>query len=452
MASRAERVVVVGGNAAGLTAASRARRLNHRLSITVLEQTAAAAYSTCGLPYFLAGDVSAEALVRMTPADFARERKIEVLTSARVESVLPSRRAVTGVRVDTGEPFSLGFDRLLLATGVKADLPDIPGTRLPRVFSLVNLDDAIGMKPALEDAHRVAIVGAGYVGLEMAETLRRLGKEVSLYEQQPGVLPGLDPDMARIVEYELRRHGVSVRTGQRVTALVGGDGGVEGVKTAGDLGVQPVDTVLLDTGVRPNVDLAAAAGIRTGPLGGIRVDAYMETNVPGVYAAGNCAEAMSILHGRPVLEYLGTVAAKQGRVAGENLAGGRSRYTGTVGTVILKAFDLAVGKTGLSLDDARQESIPVVSARIEALDRAAYYPGARKVWIKLLAARGSGRILGMQAAGYGEVARRVDVAATAITAAMKADDLAALDLAYTPPFGSLWDPLHLAAQAILRKL
>ena len=452
MAAPGEQVVVVGGNAAGLTAASRARRLDPRLNITVLERTAAVSYSTCGVPYFLAGEVPPEDLIRMTPADFARERRIDTHTLVEVSEVLPSKRSVIGRRLDTGESVSFHFDRLLLATGARARLPDIPGTDLPGVFSLVNLEDALRMKPALDAARKVAIVGAGYVGLEMAECLRKLGKQVTVLEQRATVLPALDPDMSRIIEYELRRQGVAVRTGNPVTALLGEERGVSGVKTAGDLGVQPVDAVLLDTGVQPNVDLAAGAGVRTGALGGIAVDAHMETNLPGIFAAGNCAETLCILRRRPTFQHLGTVAARQGRVAGENLAGRRTRFPGAIGTTLLKAFDLGIGKTGLSLEEASGERIPVVSARIEALDRAAYYPGAAKIWIKLIASGENGRLLGMQAVGYGEVARRLDVAATAITASMGVADLALLDLAYTPPFGSLWDPLQVAAQAVLRKL
>jgi NADPH-dependent 2,4-dienoyl-CoA reductase/sulfur reductase-like enzyme len=258
--------------------------------------------------------------------------------------------------------------------------------------------------------------------------------------------------MSRIVEYELERHGVSVRTGARVTSLVGGNNGVEGVRTGGSLGVCPADAVLLDTGVEPNSSLALPAGIHLGASGGIAVDAYMETNLPGIFAAGNCVETVSLLRGRPAPEHLGTVAAKQGRVAGENLAGRRTRYQGSVGTTILRAFDLGIGKTGLNAEEAASEQIPHVSARIEALDRAGYFPGARKIWIKLLASCDTGRVLGVQAVGYGDVARRLDVAATAITAGLSTDQLAHLDLAYTPPFGSLWDPLHVAAQAVLRKL
>lgn len=447
-----ERIVVVGGNAAGLTAASRARRLDPRLDIVVLESGPDVAYSTCGTPYFLAGDVSPDDLIRMRPADFARERDIQVHTSTEVDRILPSQRRVIGHRTDSGEAVSFRFDRLLLATGVKPRLPDIPGTDLANVFAIVNLADALAVKPKLDACRRVGIVGGGYVGLELAETTRRLGKEVALYERQGHVLPAIDPDMSRIVEYELERHGVAVRAGSEVTALTGEAGHVCGIRTHHGLGVHPVDMALLDTGVAPNVDLARAAGVRIGEAGGIAVDPHMETNIPGVYAAGNCAEAFSILRGRPALVHLGTVAAQQGRIAGENLAGRRGRYRGTIGTTILRVFDLGIGMTGLSSREAEAERIPTVASRIEALDRAPYQAGAARIWIKLIASREDGRLVGMQAAGYGDVARRVDVAAVAVTARMSVDELARLDLAYTPPFGSLWDPIQIAAQAVLRRL
>jgi len=447
-----ERVVVVGGNAAGLTAASRARRLDPRLRISVIEKSANVAYSTCGTPYFLAGDVASSELISMTPADFARDRDIEVHTSVEIDEILPSQRRVTGHRADSGEAVSYRFDRLLLATGVRHQPPDIPGTDLANVFSLVNLNDATTLQPALEASSRIGIVGGGYVGLELAEACHRLGKHVTLYERASHVLPTIDPDMSRIIEYELGRHGVGLRAGTEVTALAGENGTVSGIRTAGGIGVHPVDLALLDTGVAPNVELAASAGVRIGETGGIAVDTHMETNLPGVFAAGNCAETHCLIRNRPIRAHLGTVAAQQGRIAGENLAGRRSRYAGTVGTTVLKVFSLGVGKTGLSSSECGQEKIPVVSARIEALDRASYLRDAARVWIKLIARSENGQIVGMQAAGYGDVTRRIDVAATAITAGMSATDLARLDLAYTPPFGSLWDPIQIAAHAILRQL
>jgi NADPH-dependent 2,4-dienoyl-CoA reductase/sulfur reductase-like enzyme len=447
-----ESILIIGGNAAGLTAASRAKRLDPRLKITVLEKSPYISYSTCGIPYYLAGMVSADDLVSYTPETFEKERGIKVHNHTRVEHVIPSRKRVVGTRTDTGERVEFSYERLLISTGVKPKVPQIPGTQLGNVFTIVDLVDAIRINEALAKAERVSIIGAGYVGLEVAESLYFLGKKVRLYERESHVLPSIDPDMAQIIEYELQRFGVEIAVGAKVVALVGQEGRVNGVKSASGLGIAPADMVLLDTGVEPNVDLARDADIQIGVTGAISVNGHMETNMPSVYAAGNCAETWCPIRSRPVLDYIGTVAAKQGRVAGENMAARRTTFKGAIGTTVLKVFDLAVARTGLNTHEAAAESIPAVSARIEALDRAAYNPAARKIWVKLIAERDTRKLIGAQVVGYGDASKRIDVAATAITAGMRVDDLAQLDLAYSPPYGNLWDPLLIAAQAMLRKM
>jgi NADPH-dependent 2,4-dienoyl-CoA reductase/sulfur reductase-like enzyme len=320
------------------------------------------------------------------------------------------------------------------------------------VFTVNTLQDAIEAKLAIDAADTISIVGAGYVGLEFADCLHRLGKKVHLFERELHVLPSVDGDMAKIIEYELQRFGVKVSVGAKVLALVGNDGKVNGVKAASGIGIQPSQMVLVDIGVEPSVDLAREAGVQLGITGAISVNRSMETNMPGIWAAGNCAETYCPIRRRPILSYVGTVAAKQGRIAGENLAGRRTEFFGGIGTTVLKVFDLAVARTGLSAREAAAEGIPAVSARIEALDRAAYYPGAKKVWVKLLADRDSRRLLGAQAVGYGDTAKPIDVAASAITSGMRVDELSQLDLAYSPPYGTLWDPLLVAAQALIRHL
>ena len=446
------KILVIGGNAAGLTAASRAKRLDPKLDVTVLERGPDIAYSTCGIPYYLAKMVGAADLVSYTPESFHKERDIQVHNNTRVDEISPSRKTVSVTKTDTGERAEFSYDRLLIATGVKPKLPDIPGTDLENVFTLVDLQDALRINEALHHAARVAIIGGGYVGLEMAECLQSLGKTVHLYEREPHVLSGIDADMAQIIEYELRRFGINVSVGAKVLALTGSDGRLTGVKAASGLGIDPADMVLLDTGVVPNVDLAAGAGIQIGLTGAISVNGYMETNLPGVFAAGNCAETFCAIRQRPVRSYIGTVAAKQGRIAGENMAARRAKFLGAIGTTVLKVFDLAVARTGLSSEDAAADSIPAVSARVETWDRAAYYPAARKVWVKLIAERESRKLIGAQAAGYGDASKRIDVASTAIACGMRVDELAQLDLAYSPPYGNLWDPLLIAAQAVLRKM
>ncbi len=446
-----EKILIIGGNAAGLTAASRAKRLDPRLNVTVVEKGPAISYSTCGIPYFLAKMVTAADLISYTPESFEKERGIVVHNNTRIDEIAPSRKRVMGLRTDTGERVEYAYERLLIATGIKAKVPDIPGTSLKNVFTLTNLEDAMRINEVLGAVGRVAIIGAGYVGLEMAECLHSLGKQIHVYEREPHVLPGMDNDMAQIIEYELQRFGVSLSTNAKVLALMGSEKGVSGVKAASGLGINPADMVLLDTGVVPAVELARDAGIQIGATGAISVNAHMETNVPSIFAAGNCAETFCAIRRRPVLNYIGTVAAKQGRVAGENLAGRRTKFLGAIGTTVLKVFDLAVARTGLCSLDAAAESIPIVSARVEALDRAGYYPTARKIWVKLIAERESRKLIGAQVAGYGDASKRVDVAAAAITAGLRVDELAQLDLAYSPPYGNLWDPLLIAAQAVLRK-
>jgi len=445
-----EKIVVIGGNAAGLSAASRAKRIDPRLLITVLEKFPEIAYSTCGLPYLLAKIVSADQLISYTPQTFEGERGIKVRNLVEVSAIVPARKRVEATNVETGEKLEFGFDRLLIATGVKARIPEIPGTNLKNVFSVISLQDALRIQEPLAAARRVAVIGAGYAGLEFAESLRALGKSVTVFERESHVMPSIDPDIAQIIDFELRRFGVEVFTTANVLAIVGSDGRVNGVKSATGLGITPADLVLLDTGVQPNTELVRDTGIQVGLTGGIAVDDYMETNIPGIFAAGNCAETFCALRRRPVLSAIGTVAAKQGRVAGENLAGRRAKFRGSFGTTILKVFELGVARTGLSSREAAAERIRFAAARIEADDRTSYYPGARKVWIKLIVDRESRKLIGAQAAGYGDVSKRIDVAATAISGGMTIDDVAQLDLAYSPPYGSLWDPLLVAAQAVLR--
>src|SRR6185295_8094686 len=274
-----EKLVIIGGNAAGLTAAARARRIDPRLDITVLEKLPHISYSTCGIPYFLANVVTPESLISYTAEEFEKERGIKVHTQIRVESVVPSRRRVEGTRVDTGEKVAYSFDRLLIATGVKPKLPDVAGTSLQNVFTLVNIGDAMRIRESMGAAGSVVIVGAGYVGLELAECFHSLGKAVHVFEKEPQVLSSIDPDMAQIIEYELRRFGVGVSVSAKLLALVGSGDRVNGVKTASGLGVTPADLVLLDTGVEPNIDLTSETDIRIGMAGGIAVNANMETTV-----------------------------------------------------------------------------------------------------------------------------------------------------------------------------
>ena len=448
-------VLVVGGNAAGMTAASRAKRLDPGLRVTVLEAGPRIAYSICGLPYYVGGRVAQlEELELFTPERLKNERGIDARIQTRAVELLPAARRVVVEDARTGSRSSLSFDRLLLATGYRPRRPAFSGFDLAGVHTVARLDDGAAVRSCIDggEAGRAVLIGAGYVALEMAEALVGRGVRVTLVERERQVFPALDAEIAALVEAELARHGVEVLTGREVAGLSGTSGGrVEAVELArGGLRL-PAGLVLVDIGVEPNVDLARDAGLALGPSGGIEVSDRMETSAFGVYAAGNCVETVNLASGRPEVLPLGTVAAKQGRVAGENLAGRRTRFRGAVGTSIVKVFDVVAARTGLTEGQARAAGFAPLAATIEGKFRAAYFGGAPAT-VKVVADAASGRLLGAQIVGSAEGAASIDVAATAITAGMDVSEASGLDLAYAPPAGALWHPLLIALNQLSRSL
>ena len=451
-----ERIVIIGGNAAGMTAASRAKRLSPSLAITILESGPRIAYSICGLPYFLSGLVpDLGRLELFTPESLMNERGIEARVGSRGVEIQPSQRKVVVEEVETGERKTLGYDKLLVATGYRPVKPSIEGLDREGVFTASRLGDAEAIAAWLsaKTARRGVLVGGGYVGLEIAEALVGRGLEVTLVEAAPRVLSSsIDPDMGELVESELTRRGVRVMTGRRVKRICGNaDGEVEAVELeAGSLRI-PADLVFVDVGVAPAVELAVSSGVELGPSGGIAVNDRLETNLPGVFAAGNCAETWNLVSERPEIALVGTVAAKQGRVAGENLAGRHSRFRGMVGTGLVKVFDVSVARTGLSLAQAEAAGFRVVHSRVEGRFQADYF-GDAKASVKVVADRDSGRLLGAQIVGAAEGALRVDVAAAALTAKLTVEEASQLDLAYAPHAGALWNPLLVALNTLMREL
>lgn len=437
----AHRLLVIGGVAAGLSAASRARRLDPRLQITVLEKGPHLSYSACGLPYYISGKVpSADDLVVYTAAYFREKRGIEVLTGHQAREIELGRRRVRAVVLETLQEKIFHFDRLVLATGARPDWPAIPGLDQPHVFHANTLESAIAVRRFLDRSQpkRAVVLGAGYIGLETAEALRERGLEVTLLHRDEEILEGFDRDVTARVEESLVRHGVVLRKGASALA-------VKEKEVVSEAGRHAADLVIVSTGLRPNVELAGDAGIVVGPTGAIAVDERMQTNVPGIYAAGDCAETTHLVTGRPVWIPLGTTANKQGRVAGENAAGGRARFTGVAGTAVTKMFGLECGRTGLS--EAQAGMYRVETATVEHLTQAAYL-GGRKILVKLVAERGRGRLLGAQMAGEEGVAKRIDVLATALHARMTVEQVAQLDLSYAPPVAPLWEAVLLAARKL----
>jgi NADPH-dependent 2,4-dienoyl-CoA reductase/sulfur reductase-like enzyme len=431
------RLVVIGGVAAGLSAAARARRCDASLKITVLEKGGAIAWGACGLPYYLQGRVqSLEQLVVYTPEYFRRERKIDVRTGANVVSIAHSRRQVA---LSSGE--RVPYDRLVVATGARPDR-SIAGAGGPGVFTLSTLEDAQKLRCFLleKKPERAVVIGAGYMGLEAAETLRTHGVLVTMFEAGNELLGRHDPALTDALRKHLERFHVDLQLGVRVNSI-----------EPGNVAGCPCDLVILAAGLQPNVEIAAEAGVELGRTGAIRVSDRMETNLSSVYAAGDCAETNHLVTGRQVYLPLGTTANKTGRVAGANAAGRRERFPGVAGTLIVRVCGLGVGITGLSEWQARKEGLDPVAARVESRDKPRYFLGDY-VSVSLVADCRTGRIVGGTVLGREGTAGRINVIAAAVTSRMRVEDLEQLDLAYTPPYAQVWDPILIAARQLSKNL
>jgi len=445
------RLVVLGGVAAGTKAASRARRLDPEMEITVYQDEPEPSISECGLPYLLSGVVEERGrLVARTPEKFA-EKGVEVLVRHRVEKIDVAEKTLSVLNLNTGETFEDAYDRLVIATGARAVLPPIPGAGLEGVFKLRFLTDTDEIGRYIEERSptKATIVGGGYIGLEVAENLCRLGMEVSLIEGEDRVALAYGPEVSERVEAELEANGVGVYTGEKVDEFTG-ERRVGGVKFGGK--ELETNLVIVGVGITPNTELAAVAGVEIGATGAILVDRHMRASVPDLWAAGDCVETTNLVSGRPAWVPLGDTANQMGRVAGTNAATGQEtlEFPGILGTGIFKVFDLGVGKTGLSEKEAEDAGFEVVSAGLEAYDRAAYYPGARRVFLKLIADRATGRLLGAEAAGSG-ADKLTDVCAAALWGKLSYPDLVNIDLAYAPPYGPALSPVIQAATILSGK-
>jgi len=442
------RLVIVGGIAAGTKAASRARRVDAEAEIVVYQEEPEPSISECGLPYLLSGVVDERAdLVARTPEQFA-EKGVEVRVRHRVEKIDPENKWLSVRDLENEGAFEDGYDRFVIATGARAVLPPVPGADLEGVFELRFLTDADEVRAYMEarSPKRAAVVGGGYIGLEVAENLCKLGMEVSLIEGEDRVALAYGPEVAERVEERLKENGVSVYTGAKVEEFKG-EGCVRGLRYGG--GDLEADLVVVGVGIEPSVELAEEAGVELGETGAIRVDRHMRTNLADVWAAGDCVETVNLVSGKRAWVPLGDTANQMGRVAGTNAATGEDtlEFPGVLGTGIFEVFDLGVGKTGLSEDEAREAGFETVSAAVETMDRAGYYPGAQRVFLKLIADRSSGRLIGAESAGSG-ADKLTDVCATAIWGGLSYPDLINLDLAYAPPFGPALSPVIQAASVL----
>ncbi|WP_156030243.1 FAD-dependent oxidoreductase [Thiomonas sp. FB-Cd] len=442
------RLLIIGGSDAGISAALRAHEIDPRAEISVLLADAYPNYSICGLPFYLSGETpDHRQLAHRTAFD-----GIDILTNRRVVSIHPAGKRVDVVRGANGRAETMRYDHLIIATGAVPVRPQgLPGLDLPGVYGLHTMADSFAVHHHLTtgEARSALIVGAGYIGVEMADALRHRGIDVTLVSHTDPVFPSVDPSFGRLIGEELSRHGVRVVAGCTVERIEAA-GNRRGLTVSGSGGfAATADLVLVATGVRPDTTLAATAGIALGPSGAIRVTQRMETTIPGIGAAGDCVETWHRILQRPVYLPLGTTAHKQGRVAGENAVGGERSFAGSVGSQTVKVFELAIARTGLCEAEARTAGFDPVTLEIETWDHKAYYPGAHKLRIRVTGDRRTGRLLGAQILGHwrSEVSKRIDVFAAALFHGMGVEDLNDLDLSYTPPFSSPWDPVQMGAQA-----
>jgi NADPH-dependent 2,4-dienoyl-CoA reductase/sulfur reductase-like enzyme len=445
----ADRLVVIGGDAGGMAAAMQARRRQPYLEIVALERGSWTSYSACGIPYLVGGEVSSlQDLVARSPQAFRDEHRIDVRLQHEVLEIDHGARRLEVRDHLHQRTIQLGYDQLHVATGARPTRPDLPGIHSDHVRGVQTLDDAKSLLERARTSHctSVAVVGGGYIGLEMAEAFVRWGATVSLVEGGDQLMRTLDADMAARLLAPMQGMGIDVRLGAQVAAFEPGRVLLE----EGD----PVDAelVVLGLGVTPNAELAATAGVATGTRGALVVDRRQRTNLDGVYAAGDCCESWHLVSGRTVHVALGTVANKQGRVAGINLGGGYATFPGVVGTAITKVCSLEVGRTGLTEVEAEASSIDAVAETIEATTHAGYLPDTEPMVVKLVAERGTGRLLGGQIVGGPGSAKRIDTVATALHARMRIDEVIDLDLAYAPPFSSVWDPVAVAARALADRI
>ena len=448
-------LVIVGGVAAGLAAAMEARRASEGLRVTVLERTGDISYGACGLPYVLGGLIDSPArLILHTPEYFRERHDIEVHLNAEALEILPAK-SVVRVR-EEGEEREFGYDALVLATGAAAVCPPLPGRELEGVFVLRHMRDGLRMLRFIEEARprTAAVVGAGYIGLEMAEAFRARGYVTTLVESSDKLMTALGGRARDIAAEELRANGVEVLLGERAVAFEGdGRGRVARVVTESGRAVE-AEIVSIGVGVTPEVALARDAGIEIGETGAVVTDERQRTSATGVYAAGDCCEVLNRVSGRKVWHPLGQPAVRQGWVAGANAARGDSsteaRYAGVVGTNAVKLFGLELARTGLSLEEAASAGFDAVETESDAHTRAGYYPGGSKIHTQLVTDR-RGRLLGAQLIGRDGVAQRVNVYAAALHAGLKVEDVERLDLAYAPPFAPTIDPVIRAAHAARKR-
>jgi len=439
-------IVIIGGSDAGISAALRVRELGAQTDVTVVVADAYPGFSICGLPFFLSGEVVDWHTLAHHNAEEFEGLGIDLLLNERVEVISSERKNIRTIS-SQGQTREIAYDKLLIATGAESVRPPITGLEQAGVFLLRWMADGFAMQKFIEENNprRCIIIGGGYIGLEMADAMRHRGLEVTLLEFATEILTTMDPALGRLIRVELESRGVRVIIGRAVQSIEHINSGLIVHTSTGE--TSTADMVLVATGVKPSSQLAEASGIALGVAGAIHVDRAMATNIPDILAAGDCAETWHHILKSKVYMPLGTTAHKQGRVAGENMLGGNREFQGSLGTQVVKVFDRIAAGTGLRDIQAAKAGFDPLTVTLTSLDHNAYYPGAREMTVFITGDRPTGRLLGAQIVGHrdSEVAKRIDIIATALYNGMLVENICDLDLAYTPPLSSPWDPVQKAA-------
>lgn len=431
------RLVIIGAVAAGTSAAAKARRNTEVAEIVIYEKNRFISYSGCGMPYYIGGEVkSADDLTPRDPAFFKSKYNVDIFTLHEVISINPDEKTLEIKNISSGKVFTDFYDKLIIATGARAVVPPIKGVHGANAFTLRNIGDMNRIKSFIDETtpKSAAIIGTGFIGLEVCENLKGLGIEVTLIEKLPQVTPGLDSDMSVYVKEHLEKNDVTVLTGTSIVEIT------ENSVILSDGKVIQADMTILSTGVRPNTELAKQAGIEIGTTSAIKVDEKMRTNLKDIYACGDCTEQFHVVTEKPIYRPMGSTANKTGRIAGDSITGGNLEFRGILGTGIFKIFNMTVAQTGLSEHEASELGYDVVVCHNIKPNKPEYM-GGKEMVIKGIADKSTGRLLGVQIVGFEGVDKRIDVFVTAITFKAKVEDLFHLDLAYAPPFSTTKDPV-----------
>lgn len=459
--NKKRKILVIGGVAAGTSAASKAKRIDPNADIKIIQEEPLVSYGSCGIPYVIEGLINDfDKLIARSVEEFKNKYHIDIMINTRATRIDHLEKKVYAKDLQNKKEVVFDYDSLVIATGARAVIPKIKELYYDKgnsmkggLFLLRNFEDGIYIRDYIKNAKSVIIVGAGLIGIEMAESFKQRGMSVILIEIADHVLANiLDKDMAEIIEEELKNNGVNVRLKEKVEQILlesdrFGDGNyspkIKGVRTTKEEIL--ADCVLFGVGVRPNSEIAKDAGIELGVNNAIKVDDYMRTNIVDIYAAGDCATARNYITDKDDYLPLGTTANKQGKIAGENAAGGNVKFEGIAASAITKIFGLFVGKTGLSKEEALENGFEPIESKIEDITRAGYYPDNKKIWIKLVADKKNKRILGAQIVGGEAVKGRIDLISFALLKQSTVEDLANYDACYVPPASPVWEPINIAA-------